>query len=145
MKYLLIGLVLFVSATGNIFSQISPSGTNPAGTNLAKNGIIKGKIFDAETKSPMEYANVAIYRKQDSKLITGGITGPAGDFEIGELPYDTYYVEAGFIGFDKTTVNDLKIIPGSTTIDLGTIELKVFRQQVGTVEVVALNTKSIKK
>ena len=85
----------------------------------------------------MEYANVAIYRKDNSKLVTGGMANGAGEFEISDLPMGAYYVEANFIGFEKTTVADVKIIPNATTVDMGTIELEVSRQQIGAVEVVA--------
>ena len=137
MKNLLIVFILFLSTAGSVISQVSPpSAIKPGAPSVVKNGKIKGKIFEAETKTPMEYANVAVYRKVDSKLITGGITDATGSFEIEDLPYDTYFVEAGFVGFEKTTINEVKIIPNSSSIDLGTIELSVNRTHVKEVEVV---------
>lgn len=137
MKSLLIAMFLFLTTAGAAFSQATPPAENSGAATLAKNGKIKGKIVDAETKSPMEYANVAIYNKLDSKLITGAIANATGLFEINALPYGDYYIEAAFIGFEKTTVNDVKLIPQSHNIDMGTIELAVSRQNIGTVEVVA--------
>ncbi len=137
MKKLLktIALVLFIAITA--YSQVPP-GINSGGMSAApKNGKIKGVVIDSETKTPMEYANVSVYRKQDSKLVTGGIANEAGVFEISELPLGAFYVEAEFIGFDKKTINDIKILPNSQTIDMGTITLDVSHQQVGTVDVVA--------
>ncbi len=68
---LMMMLFLILSTAGAVFSQVPP-GTNPGGMSaLPKNGKITGKIIDAETKTPMEYANVAIYSKKDSKLGTG--------------------------------------------------------------------------
>lgn len=137
MKNLMILLLLLLSAAGTVFSQVPPAA--PAGglSAVQKNGKIKGKIIDADSRSPMEYANIAIYRKLDSKLVTGGMANGAGEFEISELPMGAYYVEANFIGFEKTTISDVKIIPNATTFDMGTIELAVSRQQIGAVEVVA--------
>ena len=137
MKNLLILLFLILSATGTVFSQVPPADANPGANPLAKSGKIKGKIIDSETKSPMEYANVAIYRKQDATLVTGAISNEAGIFEIGDLPFGNYYLEAAFIGFEKTTVNEVKILPNATSVELGTIELAVSRQNIGTVDVVA--------
>jgi len=137
MKNLLILLVLFLSTASVVFSQVPPAGFNPAAANMAKVGKVKGKIIDAETKAPMEYANVAIYRKQDSKLVTGGISTATGAFEISELPFGVYYVEANFIGFVKARIEDVKIIPNSTSVDMGTIELAVDRTKVAEVQVVA--------
>ena len=39
--------------------------------------------------------------------------------------------------FRSTTVADVKIIPNSSSVDMGTIELAVSRQNIGTVDVVA--------
>ena len=137
MKNLLILLLLILSTVGIVFSQVPPAVNAGGISNTVKNGKIKGKIIDADSKTPMEYANVAIYNKRDSKLVTGGIANDAGVFEISDLPFGAYYVEANFIGFEKTTVDDIKIIPNSTTVDMGTIELEVSREQIGTVDVVA--------
>lgn len=129
--------IFILSISGSAYSQVPPE-TNQASLNaLAKNGKIKGKIVDADSKTPMEYANISIYRKEDSKLVTGGIASETGTFEIGQLPMGDYYVEANFIGFEKTKVDNVKIVPHSTTIDMGTIELEVSRQQIGAVDVVA--------
>lgn len=130
-----IALVLFLITTG--YSQVPPAATATGTAPMQKNGKIKGIIIDSETKTPMEYANVAIYRKQDSKLVTGSIANDKGIFEIGDLPYGAFYIEAEFIGFDKKTISDIKILPNAPTVDMGTIALEVAHQQVGTVDVVA--------
>lgn len=137
MKNLLNLLFLILSVTGTVFSQVPPA-ISPGGmANMPKSGLVKGKIIDAESKTPMEYANVSIYNKNDSKLISGGIANADGLFSIEDIPFGAYYVEAAFIGFEKTTINDIKIIPNSTIVDLGTIQLAVSRQQVGSVDVIA--------
>jgi hypothetical protein len=137
MKNVLILLILILSSVSTVFSQVPPATYSGGTTNVTKNGKIKGKIIDAETKTPMEYANVAIYSKPDAKLVTGGIADAAGVFEIKDLPLGDYYLEANFIGFEKTTIKDVKIIPHATTVELGTIELEVSRKTIGAVDVVA--------
>jgi len=137
MKNLMIVLFLSLVTAGVVFSQVPPAGMNPGAANVVKAGKVKGKIIDAETKAPMEYANVAIYRKQDSKLVTGGISAASGAFEITDLPFGIYYIEANFIGFEKVKIDDVKIVPNSTSVDMGTIELAVDRTKVGEVEVIA--------
>ncbi|MBK5247430.1 MAG: TonB-dependent receptor, partial [Peptostreptococcaceae bacterium] len=130
-------LLLLFLTSASVYAQV-PSGVKPEGTTaIPKNGKITGKIIDAESKVPMEYANVAVYRKQDSKLVTGGIANATGDFEIDDLPLGNYYVEAVFIGFEKTTIKDVKILPTDLKVDVGTIPLTVSRQQIGDVNVVA--------
>jgi len=145
MKKLLTVLFLCLATAGAIFSQVPPAGANPGGPGgpgggmnaVPKNGKITGKIIDTETQTPMEYANVSIFRKQDSKLVTGSISNASGAFTISDLPYGAYYVEASFIGFEKTTIDNIKIVPNASTVDMGTIGLSASRQQIGTVDVVA--------
>ena len=137
MKNVLILLLLILLTVGSAFSQAAPYGNRSDRTDMPKIGVIKGKIIDADTKTPMEYANIAVYSKRDSKLVTGGIANAAGIFEITELPYGMYYVEAKFIGFEKNIISDIKLLPAKTTIDLGTIELAVSSQKLGAVDVVA--------
>ena len=137
MKNLLILLFLILSIAGNTYSQVPPAAKPYTGGVMIKTGVIKGKIIDADTNTPMEYANIAIYSKKDSKLVTGGIANASGGFEISDLPFGVYYAEAKFIGFEKTTIKDIKIIPNSTTVDLGTIKLAASTQKIGTVDIVA--------
>jgi len=136
MKKLMTLLFLFVITANTIFSQVPPAAQGSMNA-IPKNGKIIGIILDTETQKPMEYANVTIFRKQDSKLVTGNISNTDGSFTISDLPYGSYYVEASFIGFEKTTVNDVKITATSTTIDIGKIGLAASRQDIGTVNVVA--------
>ena len=81
-----------------------------------KQGAIKGVILDNTTGQPMEYANIAIYNKEDSTLVTGGITGINGAFEIKGMPLGEYYLEAHFIGFEKTKVDEIVLDRESTVL-----------------------------
>lgn len=137
MKKLLNLLLLCLLMAGSLMAQVPPAGPRGGMGEVPKNGKITGKVIDTETKTPMEYANISIFRKQDSKLVTGSISNESGGFSIGDLPYGAYYVEASFIGFEKTTIKDVNIIPNASTIDLGTIGLEASRQSIGTVDVVA--------
>src|SRR5665647_1226014 len=137
MKNVLILLFLILSTVGNAFSQATPDAIRSGMGNMPKNGKIKGKIIDAESKTPMEYANIAIYSKRDSKLVTGAIADAAGVFEITDLPFGAYYAEANFIGFKKATIDNIKIIPNATTVDMGTIELEVSSKSIAAVDIVA--------
>lgn len=139
MYRLVIVLLIFMIIPGTIFSQ-APEVTNTGAGGMntpPKIGKLTGKIIDSETKTPMEYANISVFRQQDSKLVTGTIATETGAFEINELPFGAFYLVADFIGFDKRTINEVKIIPNSAIVDLGTIELNVSRLQIGSVDVVA--------
>ncbi len=135
-KNLFLVLLCFLSVSLVGLAQPGPGSVNGMG-NLQKNGKIKGRLIDGDSKVPMEYANVAIYKQGDGTLVTGGIGDVNGAFEIGNIPYGVYYVEANFIGYDKTMINDIKISPDKAVINLGDILLKPITEQLGTVEVVA--------
>lgn len=135
-KLLVLGFFVFASVEV-VLAQTPPPMTQTGESPIRKTGKIKGRVIDAESKSPMEYANIAVYRKPDAKLVTGGITNNAGVFEIGELPLGNYSLEAVFIGFGKTTISDVKISPNDPNVDMGTIELTASQQNIGTVDVVA--------
>ena len=137
MKSLLMMMLLVLSIAVTAFSQVPPQREINGAANMPKNGKIVGKIIEAATNTPMEYANVTVYRKQDSKLVSGGISKESGSFEIGDLPYGVYYAVAAFIGFEKITIKDLKILPNSPTVDLGTIKLVASNHQLGAIDVVA--------
>ena len=96
-----------------------------------------GKVIDSETNTPMEYANVTIFSKADSKMITGSISNANGSFVLQNIPFGTYYIEASFIGFEKTVIDNVKITANSATSNVGNINLAASKQQIGTVDVVA--------
>lgn len=102
-----------------------------------KPGAIKGVIIDKTSGQAMEYANVAIYNKEDSSLVTGGITGTKGEFEIKGMPLGEYYLEAHFIGFEKSKVTDIVIDKESPLFNSGNIILSPSSIELGGVEVVA--------
>ena len=98
---------------------------------------IKGKVVEQESNAAMEYANIAVFNSSDSTLVTGGITDTQGIFRIGNLNPGRFYVEANFIGFNKTRINNIQITPENKQIDLGTIKLEAVSEKINEVEVVA--------
>ncbi|MDX9880532.1 MAG: TonB-dependent receptor [Prolixibacteraceae bacterium] len=120
-----------------IINYITQAQPLPQKTIPLVKGVIRGKIIDAETKQYMEYANVSVYNQNDSALVTGGITNDNGEFEISKLSFGNYYIDANFIGFDKTRVPNILIDAGTPEVDLGTIQLKPSTQKIGAVDVIA--------
>lgn len=98
---------------------------------------IKGKVVDMDSQSPMEYANISVFQTTDSTLVTGGITNEKGEFSIDKISPGNYYVEANFIGFNKTRIKNIAVTADKKQIDLGTIKLEASSQQLDGVEVVA--------
>lgn len=100
-------------------------------------GRITGLVIDKATETPMEFANIAIYNAQDSSLVTGGITNGEGVFEIGEISYGEYFLEANFIGFDKLSVSRISLDRDNKVRNLGEVTLSPSAVALGEVNVVA--------
>ncbi|MCG6188972.1 outer membrane beta-barrel family protein [Maribellus maritimus] len=102
-----------------------------------KPGVIKGAIVDETTGQPMEYANVAVYNTKDSSLVNGGITNEKGQFEIKGINYGEYYIEANFIGFEKTNIDEVVLNENTPLFNSGNIGLAPSAVELNSVEVVA--------
>ena len=85
--------------------------------------LTKGVIIDFATAQPMEYANIAVYNRKDSSLVSGGITNRNGEFEVKGIVFGDYYLEANFIGFQKSRIANSKLDNSSTLIDFKNIRL----------------------
>lgn len=86
--------------------------------------VLKGKVLEAQTKAPMEYANVALYRLRDSSLVTGTVTRADGSFELNNLPYGRFYLTANFIGYEKTTQGQIMLTPRNKVLQLDPFALR---------------------
>ncbi len=124
--------ILFI---GFLFYSLDGLGIPPEDD--SKRVKISGIVIDEYTRTPLEFANVAVYRVADSALISGGITNEQGQFEITGLDYGEFYVEANFIGFEKAEVPDIVIDEDNSVIDLGRIGISPSAVAIDDVNVVA--------
>jgi outer membrane receptor protein involved in Fe transport len=108
-------------------------------TDNAKLGVINGKVIDAETQKPIEYANVRLFSMSDSSLVTGTITSVDGVFTLKKIPVGEYYVEISFIGFEKL-VKTISITKEKLEFSLNDIVLSAQSQQLEGVTVVGEKT-----
>jgi outer membrane cobalamin receptor len=90
----------------------------------ALKGTISGSVHDADYLEPIEYANIVIYRVQDSSQVTGTITNPGGTFRVSPVPAGTYYLEVSFIGYETRIINNIKITPAEPDAHVGRISLQ---------------------
>ncbi len=118
-----------------------PVFSNAAGTE-GDEGIIKGKITDSKTKQPVEYATVAVYKKEDNSVVTGVITDANGEFKIKGLKPGAFYIVVSFMGYDEKRFDDLVVSEGREVLDLGDIKMGESTKALDEVEVVA-NKQSI--
>ncbi|MFW6019726.1 MAG: TonB-dependent receptor domain-containing protein, partial [Bacteroidales bacterium] len=102
-----------------------------------RGGEVKGVVVDGNNGLPMEFVNVALYKVQDSVLVTGTITKKDGKFSITGLKPGEYYVEVNFIGFLKKRITGITIKRDSKVADLNTIQLSPSNQELEGVEIVS--------
>ncbi len=100
-------------------------------------GNIMGTILDRETNEPIEYASVAVFKKENQELIAGTITGQDGRYLIKGLENGLYYIEITFVGYDKKILENIEINSRGAKIDLGDIRLTRSIAKLNEVEVVA--------
>nr|WP_234445695.1 outer membrane beta-barrel family protein [Carboxylicivirga marina] len=102
-----------------------------------KEGIVKGKVYDGNSKKPVEYATVAIYNAQDNSVINGTISDENGNFKIKGLKEGNFYVVVSFLGYENKRYDDIVVDGGRDMINLGNITLGSANQSLEEVEVIA--------
>ncbi len=80
---------------------------------------ISGNVQD-ERKTPVPFANVAIYNLSDSTLVTGAISDGNGHFSVGASK-GNYYVNITYLSYQSKTINNIVL---SKDIDLGIVVMK---------------------
>jgi len=133
MKFFTLFTLLFYSAV--LFAQERPQGDRGS-DNMPKDGVLRGKVYDADLKTPVQYANIVVKSARDGSIINGAVADEKGDFVIKDLSYGKFTVEIDFIGYKKVIKTEVLINPQSKEVDLGKIELKQSVTQLETVEVV---------
>lgn len=101
------------------------------------NGTLRGVVLDEQSGLPLEYANIVVYRMRNSEMVTGTVTDPDGSFLIDPIPYGAFIVEANFIGYKKTEIDSVLVLPRRPDRDIGEIRLKPAGLNLDEVEITA--------
>ncbi len=83
---------------------------------------VEGNVLDAESKSPVQFATVAVYNIKDTSLVDGAITGSKGNFTVSKVPKGDYMLRISFVGF-MTLYKNITITDDKKPYDLGNLEL----------------------
>ncbi|MBN2571963.1 MAG: TonB-dependent receptor, partial [Ignavibacteriales bacterium] len=86
-------------------------------------GTISGKVLNSEGNTPVEYANIILFKQADSSQVTGTISDKEGNFQLTKIFPGKYYIYVQFMGFAKQTIDNVEISKGAMQIDLGEIVL----------------------
>jgi outer membrane cobalamin receptor len=82
---------------------------------------ITGRVLDEQTRRPMEYVNVILYRASDSTLVTGTVTDPDGTYELQKVPEGEYFMGFRFLGYETGRADQVRVRSGP--VDLGDLLL----------------------
>lgn len=96
---------------------------------------LTGTIRDGDTAELMEYATAALFKQQDSTLVTGVISDLTGFFTIEDVRHGSYYLEVSFVGYAVTSISDIQITSRGEVKDLGLVELSISANQLNEVVV----------
>ena len=101
-------------------------------------GRVYGKLIDARTKKPVEFASVVVLWFNKDSLMGGGLTEENGEFNIENLPpMGTFRLKATQIGYKPYLTKIYIQIPNKLEQDLGDIALEPDEKLLSEVEVTA--------
>ncbi|MCB0395715.1 MAG: TonB-dependent receptor [Flavobacteriales bacterium] len=103
----------------------------------AGKGTITGKVEDAQSHQPIEFATVSLHQKSDSTLVTGTVTDSKGEYSLSKVTEGSYFLRVGFIGYDQQDIPSIKPGPGAWQVSVPVISLKTSSTDLQEVEVSA--------
>ena len=83
---------------------------------------IKGKLVDSVSSSPLAFATVQVFDKEQKKLVNGNLVSEVGEFSI-HLPFGTYYAVIEFTGYPSFTTHPFVLSAQKPNYDFGLIRI----------------------
>ncbi|MFL5752495.1 MAG: outer membrane beta-barrel protein, partial [Bacteroidia bacterium] len=125
-KHIFLFFLLFPSSA--IMMAQFPTGGAPGGSkggfSMPNIGRLYGKIQDAKTKEPVEFASVALFVFDKDSVLAGVLAKSNGDFSLDNLPaMGAFRLKISFIGY-KPIEQKIFINPQKIEQDLGNIKLE---------------------
>ncbi|NDP19535.1 MAG: TonB-dependent receptor [Paludibacter sp.] len=99
---------------------------------ILASSIINGKIIDADTKSPIEFANVALIKTGTQTPAAGVTTDANGAFSLPDVPTGKYILRLSFIGYNTI---DYVLNVNEKALNLGIFKLIEDSKKLTEVEV----------
>jgi hypothetical protein len=90
---------------------------------FAQKGNVKGKVIDAKTKKPVDYASFAFKNVKDSTVAAMGATTAEGVFSGKALAFGQYKLYIAMIGY-KPVIKAFELTKEKTVVDFGDIEME---------------------
>ena len=110
-------LTFLFALASSAFAQQRQSGNMTTST-------VVGRVVDAELGTPLEYANVVLYEKGSTTLVTGAMTDSAGVFRLLQVQPGQYTLEVSFMGYYPKEVETIEVTDDPGLVRAGIIQLE---------------------
>ncbi|MGL4780339.1 MAG: outer membrane beta-barrel protein, partial [Bacteroidales bacterium] len=97
-------------------------------------GNIEGKIVDGNSKQPLDFVNVAIYKSSGNKLVMGVATDQNGGFIFKDVGMGTYILKVTFVGYTSLEL-PINLTQQKPSINLGSLSITEDTKVLGEVSV----------
>jgi ferric enterobactin receptor len=101
------------------------------------NGKITGRVIDATTKQPVDFATISVFKQGSTSPFNGGSTDPKGNFKIDNIAPGDYMITVDFIGYQKQTIAHAVMLTTGKNLAMGDILLVPIQHQLKEVSVTA--------
>jgi len=105
--------------------------------NTGEKGKITGKVTDAATKAPVDYATVSIFKPGSTSPFNGASTDPKGNFKIDNISAGEYNITIDFLGYKQQKIDHVVISSTAKSVSLGNILLSPVQNQLKAVVITA--------
>lgn len=85
--------------------------------NAQTRGTINGAVIDSLSNQPIEFASVSLLKVSDSTAVTGGMTDKKGEFELSDIPFDSYVVRISSVGYKTKNLRPITINSKQIKVD----------------------------
>ncbi|OAV75505.1 Outer membrane cobalamin receptor protein, SusC/RagA family [Bacteroidales bacterium Barb7] len=111
----------------------------------AGNARIKGKIVDAVSNNPIDFADIFLFAEGNSQPVANILPDAKGVFAFTDVKDGKYTLLIRLVGYDVFTRSEIVLAPASPALDLGVVAMKPLEVGLGEVEVVAQKRQVIYK
>lgn len=99
-------------------------------------GKITGKVTDAVSKQPVDYATVSVFKQGSASPFNGISTDPKGTFSLENIAAGDYRITIDFLGYKKHVIEHVIVADGAA-VSLGSIAIDPVQNQLKGVDIVA--------
>jgi outer membrane receptor protein involved in Fe transport len=124
-------LIVLAGAPGSVWAD--PAGGEGLPGPVDETGRISGSVSGPDGQ-PLQNVGVTLRAAEDSSLVTGTLTDARGHFELEELPFGTYILHVGMLGYRSRSSEEIRLTAEDPHVDLGEIPLETSPIQVDELE-----------